>query len=257
MVDAATRAPGKGLLLLELRALPELAHFVFSWPTLATLCPRGDGQPVLVLPGLLTSDKATAPLRSLLRSLGYPTYGWELGRNNGPLPGVEEGLMRRLADIAETHGRKVSLVGWSLGGIYARQMAKMAPDLVRQVISLGSPFRGDPRVTNAWRVYQLASGDFIGDANRHMGGAIETAPRVPTTAIYSRTDGVCHWRNCIEKDAPNTENIEVKASHCGLGHHPAAAYAITDRLAAKEGAWKRFERTGVRALVFPRPRFAN
>lgn len=257
MADAAIKAPGRGLMLLELRALPELARFAISWPTLAAISPRGDGQPVLVLPGLITSDRATAPLRSLLSSLGYPTYGWEMGRNYGPLPGVEDGLIRRLNELAETHDRKVSIVGWSLGGIYARQLAKLAPDLVRQVVTLGSPFRGDPRATNAWRVYQLASGDAVGDKDKHMGGAIETAPAVPTTAIYSKTDGICHWRNCIEKDLPNTENIEVKGSHCGLGHHPAAAYAIADRLAAKEGAWKRFDRSGFKALAFPKARYAD
>ncbi|MEM7268221.1 MAG: alpha/beta hydrolase [Pseudomonadota bacterium] len=252
MVSAAIKPPSKALMLLELRALPELMGFSLSWPTLATICPRGDGQPVLVLPGLITSDSATRPLRGLLSTLGYPTYGWEMGRNYGPLPGIEEGLLNRLDELYEEHGRPVSIVGWSLGGIYARQMAKIAPKKVRQVITLGSPFNGDPRATNAWRVYQLASGQSVDDRERHMGGDIGKAPPVPTTAIYSKTDGICAWRTCLEEPTDIAENIEVTGSHCGLGHHPAAVYAVADRLAQPEGGWSPFERKGLRGLVFPR-----
>ncbi len=250
--EPALRPPGRSLLLLELRALPELAAFAASAPTLFATAPRGDGQPVLVLPGLATSDRSTATLRTFLKSIGYPTYGWDMGRNYGPLPGVESGLKERLKSLAEDHGRKVSVVGWSLGGIYARQLAKMLPDHVRQVITLGSPFRGDPRATNAWKVYQFTSGHKVDDRDSHMGGAISDPPSVPTTAIYSRTDGICAWQNCMETEADNRENIRVRSSHCGLGHHPAAVYAVADRLAQPEGAWKPFERSGVKSFVFPK-----
>ena len=252
-MSESVAAPSRALLLMELRAIPELFGFTLSWPTLAAISPRGDGQPVMVLPGLVTSDRATAPLRSLLSTLGYPTKGWDLGRNYGPLPGVEDGMKARLAALAEKHGRKVSLIGWSLGGIYARQLAKMMPDHVRQVITLGSPFNGDPRATNAWRVYQFASGHKVDDRDRHMGGAISAPPPVPTTAIYSRTDGVCNWRTCIETVSDIAENIEVKSSHCGLGHDPAAAYAIADRLAQKEDDWAPFDRRGLRTFLYPTP----
>jgi len=253
MSDAAIKPPSKALMLMEMRALPELFGFSLSWPTLAATCPRGDGQPVLVLPGLITSDRSTRPLRSLLSTLGYATYGWEMGRNYGPLPGVEDGLLARLDELYEKHGRKVSIVGWSLGGIYARQLAKMQPEKVRQVVTLGSPFNGDPRATNAWRVYQIASGQSVDDNDRHMGGAISKTPPVPTTAIYSKTDGICAWRTCIENEGPETENIEVTGSHCGLGHHPAAVYAIADRLAQPEGEWSPFDRSGLKGFLFPKP----
>ena len=257
MTETAIRAPSKALLMMEMRAMPELFGFSMSWPTLAAIAPRGDGQPVLVLPGLITSDRSTVALRSLLSTLNYPTYGWEMGRNYGPLPGVEEGLKDRLKTLAEKHERKVSIVGWSLGGIYARQLAKLMPDHVRQVITLGSPFNGDPHATNAWRVYQIASGETVDHKDEHMGGAIADTPPVPTTAIYSKTDGICAWQNCLEKATDHTENIEVKGSHCGLGHHPAAAYAITDRLACKEGKWRPFSRTGIRSLIYPRAAYAS
>ena len=244
--------PSRLLLLSEFRALPELGLFAAALPTLYATAPRGDGQPVMVLPGLATSDNSTIALRRFLRALGYPVKGWELGRNYGPLPGVEKGMKENLAEMAEEHGRKVSLVGWSLGGIYARQLAKMMPEHVRQVITLGSPFNGDPRATNAWKLYQFTSGHKVDDRDRHMGGAISAPPPVPTTAIYSRTDGVCAWRTCMEEPSATAENIEVHGSHCGLGHNPAAVYAVADRLAQKEGAWAPFQRSGVKSFVFPR-----
>lgn len=247
------RPPSRFLLALELRTLPELGGFFASLPFLAAAAPRGDGHPVLVLPGLVTSDRSTIALRNFLKSRGYAAYGWELGRNYGPLPGIERGMVERVEQLYEKHGRKVSLVGWSLGGIYARQLAKMMPDKVRQVITLGSPFAGDPRATNAWRLYEFASGHKVDDRERHMGGSISDPPPVPTTAIYSRTDGICHWQNCLERESDTTENIEVEGSHCGLGHHPAAVFAVADRLAQPEGQWKKFERSGVRAYFFPKP----
>ena len=256
MQEAAIKPPSNTLLMMELRAIPELFGFSMSWPTLAAVSPRGDGQPVLVLPGLITSDNSTRPLRGLLKTLGYPTYGWEMGRNYGPLPGVEEGLLSRVEEIYEEHGRAVSLVGWSLGGIYARQLAKMLPNKVRQVITLGSPFNGDPRATNAWRVYQMASGQSVDDSDHHMGGAIAKPPSVPTTAIYSKTDGICAWESCIEERADHLENIEVTGSHCGLGHHPAAVYAVADRLALPEGEWAPFDRSGVKSFLYPKPEHA-
>jgi hypothetical protein len=248
------KPPSRFLFALELRTFPELGGFLASLPLLTATSPRGDGHPVLVLPGLVTSDRSTIALRNFLKSRGYAAYGWDLGRNYGPLPGIERGMMERVEQLYEQHGRKVSLVGWSLGGIYARQLAKMMPDKVRQVITLGSPFAGDPRATNAWRLYEFTSGHKVDDRELHMGGAISEPPPVPTTAIYSRTDGICHWQNCLEQEGPMAENIEVEGSHCGLGHHPAAVFAIADRLAQPEGKWKPFERTGIRALFFPNPK---
>ena len=257
MVETTASAPSRTLLLLEGRAIPELFGFAAALPTLATLAPRGDGHPVLVLPGLATGDRSTTALRRFLKSKGYATYGWSMGLNLGPRPGVEDGLLERVQSIVEKHERKVSIVGWSLGGIYARQLGKMVPDKIRQVISLGSPFGGSPRATNAWRVYEWASGESADEGDRHMGGIIAAPPPVPTTAIYSKTDGICAWQNCIEVKSPIAENIEVKASHCGLGHHPAAVYAIADRLAQPEGEWQPFDRSGFKSLLYPTPAYPD
>lgn len=253
MVETTTAAPRRALFLMEGRAIPELFGFAASLPTLTALAPRGDGQPVLVLPGLTTSDRSTIALRRFLKTKGYPTHGWKMGLNLGPRPGVEQGLIDLVHGLHEQYERKVSIVGWSLGGIYARQLAKLMPDKVRQVISLGSPFGGSPRATNAWRVYEMASGQSADHGERHMGGAISAPPPVPTTAIYSKSDGICAWQNCIERHSDIAENIEVTGSHCGLGHHPAVVYAIADRLAQPEDGWARFERKGLLGLIYPRP----
>ena len=163
-------------------------------------------------------------------------------------------MLSRLDELFERYGRRrISLVGWSLGGLYARELAKVAPDKVRCVISLGSPFAGSPRSTNAWRAYEWASGNKVDDEREPTGllGSLADAPAVPTTSIFSRSDGICAWQTCLNAEGPLLENIEIDGSHCGLGHHPAVVYAIADRLAQPEGAWQKFDRRGWRALVFP------
>ena len=243
--------PSRALLLLEIRAIAELAALASTYPLLR-MAPAGDGHPVLVLPGLAASDVSTRPLRAFLRDRGYRAHGWKLGRNLGPRPGVEAGMQTRLADLHKHYGRKVSLVGWSLGGVYARELARHTPAQVRSVITLGSPFAGEPRASNAWRLYELASGrradDWPGRAR------MKEPPPVPATAIFSRSDGIVAWQGCLERDASATENIEVEGSHSGLGHNPVVLYAIADRLARPEGHWQPFERSGLRSFFYPDPR---
>jgi pimeloyl-ACP methyl ester carboxylesterase len=248
----ALRAPSKTLMLLETRALHEFGAFLGALPLL-NLAPRGDGHPVLVLPGLVASDISTRPLRSFLKGRGYAVSGWKQGRNLGLRDGVQDSMMDLLRELNDSHGRKVSLVGWSLGGLYARQLAKLMPDRVRSVITLGSPFAGHPKATNAWRVYELASGKSADHIDPAFGSDLSEPPPVPTTAIYSRTDGICAWQGCKETPSTQTESIEVESSHCGMGHHPAVVYAVAERLAQREGEWAPFDRSGWRSLLFPDP----
>lgn len=243
-------APSRLLQLAELRAGWELGTTLSLWPLLQ-LAPRGDGHPVVVLPGLAASDQSTRLLRRFLRGRGNDPHGWGLGRNFGPRAGIEAGMFELLETLHAREGRKVSLVGWSLGGVYARLLASRRPDLVRSVITLGSPFAGGPRSTNAWRLYEGVSGQSANDTARMQ--HVRPTPPVPTTSIFSRTDGIVTWRGSLETPGPTTENIEVFASHLGLGANASVLYAIADRLAQPEGGWKPFDRKGLGALVYPAP----
>ncbi len=236
-----------------MRAPWELGVALAAFPFLRS-APDGDGHPVLVFPGLAAGDLTTVVMRRFLSDRGYSAYAWEQGLNFGPRPGVLEACVERVMQLHAEHGCRVSLVGWSLGGVYAREIAKMLPDHVRLVISLGSPFTGSPKATNAWRVYQLVSGEKEVDAERFA--ALKEPPRVPTTSIFSRTDGVVAWQCSVEQETASSENIEVHASHVGMGMNPTALYAIADRLAQPEGDWRRFDHvahTGIKKLLFLDP----
>ena len=181
---------------LECRAPWEYGAAMLAAPWLDQV-PEGDGHAVLVFPGLMASDASTKPLRRFLEGKGYVAYGWDHGSNLGPKEGVLDHCMERLRQIRRTHKRRVSLIGWSLGGIYAREMAKDFPRDVRLVITLGTPFTGHPRATNAWRLYELVTGHRIGAPEIHA--PLRVAPPVPTTSIYSRTDGVVAWQCSVER----------------------------------------------------------
>ena len=250
VAQATLPPPSTALRLLEARFVPEFGAFWLIRPWLSSVTPPGDDHAVLVLPGLLADDGSTHALRSFLDSHGYKAHGWKQGRNLGLRPNLECDLLARIDELFERYGqRRISLVGWSLGGLYARQLAKIVPHKVRCLITLGSPFAGSPKSTNAWRTYEMVSGSKVEDQD--LLDTLAEPPPVPTTSIFSRTDGICAWQACLNKDGPQAENIEVYGSHCGLGHHPAVVYAIADRLAQPEGAWKKFHRSGWRHLFFP------
>ena len=246
----ALKPPGVFLLALEGRAPWEFGATIAAYPLLRQ-APRGDGHAVIVFPGLAASDISTLPLRAFLGERGYRARGWELRFNFGPRKGVIDrclGLVRRLR--RETR-RNVSLVGWSLGGVYAREIAKLAADDVRCVITLGSPFTGNPKANNAWRIFELASGHSLAESDTFA--RVREAPPVPTTSIFSRSDGIVAWPCCLQQAGPITESIEVAASHIGMGLNPAAWYAVADRLAQREGAWQPFHREGWRQWLYRDP----
>lgn len=252
--NQAVPPPSKLLALTELpRALFELSSLAWSAPWLMA-GPRGDGHPVLVLPGFVTSDVSTGILRRFLTAKGYEAHSWNLGRNLGPKAIGREGekLIARLEEVHALTGEKVSLVGWSLGGVMARLLANWRPDLVRQVITLGSPFGGDPKASNVWRLYEKLTGDRIeSPQTRKLHAQSAIAPRVPTTAIYSKGDGIVAWQNCREGDHATSDNIEVRGSHVGLVVNPSVLAAIGDRLAQPEGEFTPFERRGIGRVVYP------
>ncbi|MEY4882926.1 MAG: hypothetical protein RIS34_780 [Pseudomonadota bacterium] len=252
--STALPPPSAWLLAMELRAPWEFGAVLPAWPLLQQ-APQGDGHPVIVFPGLSANDLSTLPLRRFLDNKGYAVSGWEQGLNLGPRVGVLDAAQKQLAANFERSGQKVSLVGWSLGGVYARELAKVMPHAVRTVITLGTPFAGSPKSTNAWRIYELASGHKAEhEANDYD---LPTAPPVPTTSVYSRSDGIVAWQASIQAPClqnPCTENIEILASHLGMGLNPSAWWAIADRLSQPEGQWQRFERKrGLHSRIFPDP----
>lgn len=241
--------PEPWLLLAEGRAFSEYALCVATAP-LRLRWPRGDGHAVMTLPGLGASDRSMRPMRRLLRHLGYFAHGWKQGLNRGRTE-VEEGLLDRLHALHRRHGRPISLVGWSMGGLYAREVAKRAPEAVRQVITLASPFTGHPFASNALMAYRWLSRKAPEIEPRWF--TFRVPPPVPTTSIYSRTDGIVHWRCTLNAPHPRTENIRVEASHFGMGHHPLALFAIADRLAQPSDGWKPFRPRGLTRHLFPEP----
>jgi pimeloyl-ACP methyl ester carboxylesterase len=250
------RAPGLFWMLAEARSLFELNSSLLLTPLLLQ-APKGDGHPVLALPGFLASDLSMAPMRRYLKELGYDAYAWNMGRNLGGLSSLRSALRDLLKQIHETTERKVSIVGWSLGGVYARDLALQMPDMVRSVITLGSPFANDVRATNATRLYEALSGEGVND-NPEIREAIAGDLPVPATSIYSRTDGIVNYQTCLLRPSDTAENIEVYlASHVGLGVNPAALWAVADRLAQAEGEFRQFDRSGPFAIAYAPPENAQ
>ena len=248
------RAPSRALLVSELpRAGLDLAALGATWPVLAA-APRGDGHPVLVIPGLLTGDPATVLLRSVLRALGHDVSGWSLGTNRGPTGRVVEQLRTRLASLHRDSGRRVSLVGWSLGGLYALELARAAPGSVRGVVTLGSPVaRRAGWATSVSRLVDLAA-QLPPAAALPRPWAESGSLRVPATSVYSRSDGIVDWAACRHPAAPHREAVEVRGSHLGLAHNPAVLWLLADRLAQREGRWRPFRPPLPLRPLYPRGR---
>ena len=236
------RAPARTLLWSEyLRASADTAA---HWAALPRLTARrdGDGHRVLVLPGLLADDSSTLLMRHVLHLRGYRPHGWELGSNVGPTRHIAQGAVRRLAELSARGTGPVTLIGWSLGGVLARELARLAPEQVRGVITLGSPFRltidDDPATTHAGRIFHAFRPWHTPLLDHHEGEAERPPLQVPATSIYSRLDGVVPWQACLDLPGPLRENVEVPASHLGLGVHPLVLSVILDRLRQPVGSWQ-------------------
>lgn len=235
------------------RASFEMGSF-FALRRLMKRLPKGDGHPVVFFPGFVASDASTKPMRKLFSDLGYPTYGWGLGRNlvyNAQREAKMQALLKR---VYKKHGEKVSIIGWSLGGLFAREVAKAHPEYVRCVISLGSPISGDPDHSNAGRLFKYFNGE-PDEAMLERMKAMNVAPPVPTTSIYTKADGIVAWKGSVQRKSKTpSENIEVPASHIGLGVNPLVMYAIADRLAQREGDWTPFISSGIKGLIYGVPK---
>jgi pimeloyl-ACP methyl ester carboxylesterase len=253
MTPRKWQPPSRSLLALEPLALVEYGAFLWAAPLFAAR-QHGADHPILVLPGFTASDRSTRPLRALLQDKGFAVHGWGLGPNVGPHPHVLEGLHQRVLELYRRHGAPVSLIGWSLGGIYARELARAHPDRVRLVITLGSPYRfraGDRGYAS--ELYAAVAPQHDPYPGRMVAEEDRPPLPVPATSIYTRTDGIVHWRACIDENGPLRENIEVIGTHYGLGFNLAALVAITDRLNVPDGAWRPFVPPLPLRHLYPRP----
>jgi pimeloyl-ACP methyl ester carboxylesterase len=254
-VSAVKRvASGASLLTEPARAGLDAAALAATWPLLAT-ARRGDGHPVLVLPGLMTGNPATLWLRTALRALGHNVSGWDLGTNRGPTGRVVHELRARLDRLHQTSGRRVSLVGWSLGGMYAQELARAAPGSVRGIVTLGTPVvRWAPWVRTASRIVDGGTRSFRPASALPRPWAERGSLRVPATSVYTRADGIVDWASCRYELRARRENVEVRGSHLGLACNPAVLWLLADRLGMAEGAWTPFRRPIALRPFFPRSR---
>jgi pimeloyl-ACP methyl ester carboxylesterase len=252
VIDTAVPSrPSRGLFAAEVpRAMWEIAFLQSVRPLLAAT-PRGDGHPVVVLPGFTAGDGSTRFLRHFLRTRGYHVHAWRLGSNAGPTRRIVAGLEERFLQLSEQHGQRVSVVGWSLGGTYAREIAHDHPERVRHVVTLGTPHHLDSiDQVAAGPLFKALSGRFDPDAMTADDLGADREPlRVPSTSIYSRTDGFVPWQLCAAAEGPRQEHVEVGGSHLGLGFNPVALAIVADRLALPEDQWSPFSESKLARLV--------
>jgi pimeloyl-ACP methyl ester carboxylesterase len=197
--------------------------------------PRGAGEPVMVLPGFGAGDASTLVLRTHLRRLGYRVTGWGLGVNRGDVPRLMGEVARAVAERAGREGAPLRLVGWSLGGVLAREAARDVPEHVDRVITLGTPVVGGPRYTATARIYE-ARGEDLAAIEAAVEERERTPIRVPVTAVYSEQDGIVDWRACIDRWNPQVEHVRVRATHVGLGFSPQVLRLVAERLATPRSA---------------------
>ena len=235
--DSSHPSPSLSLLATEPgRAFFDYLGSHFPHPPLA----QGDGHPVIVYPGLGAGAWSTSRLRESLTGAGFDARDWGFGQNTGPkgsIPDWLEQLRDAVGAVRAETGRDVSLVGWSLGGIYAREIGRDAPALVRQVVTLGSPFAARPDATHAGWLYRLLN---RAKHEASYAGRMKQALPVPSTSIYSKSDGVVPWQGCLQASGRLAENIEVDGvSHLGMGTNRKVLKIVADRLGQPEGQWRR------------------
>ena len=238
--------------LLEWRGLAEMAMLPWSLPLLMN-APRGDGHPVLLIPGFLGDEGSLFALKAFLSQRGFDAHSWGFGRNVGFQTRHAQGVEQKIRHLHHVSGRKVSVVGWSLGGVFAVYGAHQASECVRSVVTLGSPISVDaegsaspPLVRAMYRLIAHRNGPA---AHTMQPRAKKLRERVqitmPLSCLYSVSDGVVPPQEAtVEGDPTRHENIRVPGSHVGLGFNAAVLWIVADRLAQPEGRWQRFEPSG-------------
>lgn len=222
--------------------------------------PRGDGHCVLLLPGFATGDFSNATLASVVRTNGCRPKKWRLGSNEGPTPRVIEGLSDRLTELYERDHRTVTVVGMSLGGVFARRLGRQHPEMVRQVITIGSPIRFDGKgksglVDRLWK-RRVPNFDDAALEEINLDESAKPPLDMPTTSIYSRLDNIVPWNKSLDAPGVQSENIGVRgANHLGLLLHPGVHFALADRIRRPEGEWQPFVPPLASRMLFESPVF--
>jgi pimeloyl-ACP methyl ester carboxylesterase len=228
--------PGLWYAIQELRAIPEVVRSL-RWAKRSFLrsLPPGDGRPILVIPGFLCSDIATWSMRRFLKRLGYESFGWNQGVNWGPRPGVRTRLLHQINFLSQQFSQPVTLVGWSLGGVYARELSCIRPDLIREVITLGTPMQGSPESLSLWRVFNWINRDTLSNMSSSV---LDYARPIlgRNLAVFTRRDGIVPWKNCVPVRGQIGESIEVKGSHVGLISNPEVMTVLANHLSEDNGS---------------------
>lgn len=225
------KPPTRFWLLIQPLAVLELVLYFLALPYIFWKCPRGNG-PVMILPGFLFGDWYMWPMKMTLKVKGYQVYGWRLGMNKGYSEKINDGLIRRLKELVEEHdGQKISLIGFSLGGIYARNTAHLQPQLVDQIFVIGSPFMEIDNSVNIQNIYKFVAGKKLEDnVGFEVAERVKKKLSIPTISIYSFFDGIVSLESCIEPEDSMTFNYEILSTHCGLPHNYKVMKIILEKL---------------------------
>jgi len=246
------------------RELGALRDGIQTWARRTELrrAPRGRGQPALLIRGFRTGDGATRIFRNYLDRRGFWAESWGLGRNHGRVSQLLPKVIERAEKMADAASGPIALVGTSLGGFLAREVARDRPDLVRRVVTLGSPVVGGPKYTQAGLTYRRRGYDLDAIADE-VDARYRVPIRVPVTAIYSPRDGVVAWPACIDHRSPDVEHVEIDSTHVGLLFHIDALLVTAARLArdpapaeapTERSATSRPIASSPRRVLGPRPR---
>lgn len=242
-IAAAAQRPSLVLFGTEpIRAAMELVRHVWSAPSSAA---SGDGHPVVIFPGLGAGAASLTTLLKHCRRLGYDAMDWGQGVNSGPQGELDDWLHRladRVANRIGHHTQPATFIGWSLGGLYARELGKLLAPRLQQVITIGTPFNADADYTNAGWLFRMLSGSST-DISPDLYTRLRRPPPVRTTSVYSRSDGVVAWQTCCHADRSRlVQDIEIDGSHLGMGWNPEVLRVVTDRLSQTRGPWRAYAR---------------
>lgn len=238
-----TQRPSLSLLLSEpFRAATEFAGHRFGKP--CDVMP-GDGHPVVIFPGLGAGGKSVAILRDYCLAMGYDAFDWGQGYNTGPQGDLDAWLhilKTQIDDLLAGHTQQATLIGWSLGGFYARELSKLMAPRVRQVITMGTPFNALADRSNVGWLFRLLNGSSSA-IDPALSLRLGTPPPVRTTSIYSRSDGVVAWQTCRHtRKSDLVHDIEVRGSHIGMNWNRDVLAVVADRLGQQSGPWQRYVR---------------